>query len=79
MWDFFQVHVPMHFLHEDNPYNEFGTPNNTKLSTWPLHSFCAVNTECRNMLVVPALLVGVLLVGSSALNPCAELEYSTSK
>jgi hypothetical protein len=67
------VYLPLHILTEDNPDNEFRTPNNTNLSTWPLHSFCAVNTGYRNMLVAPALLVGVLLVATSALNPCAEL------
>jgi hypothetical protein len=63
----------MHLFTEDNPDNEFRTPNNSNLSTWPLHSVCAVNRECRNMLVALALLVGVLLVGRNALNPCAEL------
>jgi hypothetical protein len=69
----FQVHLPMHLLTEDNPDNEFRTPNNIYLSTWPLHSFCAVNGNCRNMLVTLALLAGVLLVGRSSLDPCAEL------
>jgi hypothetical protein len=69
----FQVHLPIHLLTEDNPDNEFRTPNNTNLSTWPLHSFCAVNRKCRNILVPLALLVGVLLVGRTSLDPSAEL------
>jgi hypothetical protein len=73
MSDFFQVHLPMHSLTKDNPDNQFRTPNNTNFSTWPLHSFCAGNRVCRNRLVILALLVGVLLVGRNALNPCAEL------
>jgi hypothetical protein len=67
------VHLPTHLLTEDNPDNEFRTPNNINLSTRPLHSFCAVNRKCRNMLVTLALLVGVLLVGRTSLDPCAEL------
>jgi hypothetical protein len=63
----------MHLLTEDNSDNEFRTPNNTNFSTWLLHSFCAVNRECTNMLITLALLVGVLLVGRNALDPCAEL------
>jgi hypothetical protein len=62
----------MHLLTEDNPDNEFKTPNNTNLSTRPLHSFCAVKRECRNMPVTLALLVGVLLVGRTSLDPRAE-------
>jgi hypothetical protein len=63
----------MHLLTEDNPDNEFRTPSNTNLSIWLLHSFCTVNRKWGNMLVALALLVGVLLVGRNALNPCAEL------
>jgi hypothetical protein len=63
----------MHLLTEDSPGTEFRTPNNTNLSTWPLHSLCAVNRECRNMLVALSLLVGVLLVGRNALDPYEEL------
>jgi hypothetical protein len=73
MCDFFQVYLPMHLLTEDNPDNEFRTPNNTNISIWPLHSFCTVNRECRNMLVTLALLVCVLLVGRNAVEPCAEI------
>jgi hypothetical protein len=69
----FQVHLTIHLLTEDNPDNEFRTPTNTNLSTWRLHSFCAVNRKCRNMLVTLALLAGVLLVGRTSLDPCAEL------
>jgi hypothetical protein len=67
------VYLPLHLLTEDNPDSEFRTPNNTNISTWPLHSFCAVNRECRRMLVAVALLVGVLLVGRNALEPCVAL------
>jgi hypothetical protein len=63
----------MHFLTEDNPGNEFRTPNNTNISTQPLHSFCAVNRKRRNMLVALAILVGILLVGRTSLYPCAGL------
>jgi hypothetical protein len=67
------VDFPTHLLTEDNPDNEFRTPNHNNLSTRPLHSFCADKRQCRNMLVAVALLVGVLLVGRNALDPCAEL------
>jgi hypothetical protein len=66
------VHLPTHLLTENNPDNKFRTPNNTNPSTQPLHSFCAVNRECRNMLFTLALLVGVLVVGRTSLDPRAE-------
>jgi hypothetical protein len=44
MCDSFQVHLPMQSLREDNPDNEFTTPNNTNLSKWPHHSFCATHS-----------------------------------
>jgi hypothetical protein len=62
----------MHSLTEDDPDNEFRTSNDTNLSTWPLHSFSAFNTEWRITLRSLLLLAG-LAVGQNSIDPCVEL------